>query len=105
MAARIDPLRERIHSALTGIGQPAPVSEKAARMAAAMLADAIANDGKHAAQLVHAVLERLRAGRTDGGTLLLHAAAKGIGVVVDHGTGTVRVAMDALSLGPPRGLE
>lgn len=98
--AILDLLGARIVAALLEVGLTETVANDAADKAVAVLANAIANDGQHAAQIVHAILERLQAGQTGTDEVLLHLAARGLNVIVDHADGAVRVEGPALSLGP-----
>ena len=103
--ALLDLLHARVLAALTEAGLAAPVATAAADEAAAMLANAIATDSRHAAQIVHAVTEKLLAGEDFAAPALLHLAARGLTVVVDPALGNPRVALDALEIAPPEGVD
>lgn len=102
--ALLDALRLRVLQALVELGLSAPAAEAAATAAAAKLAQAIGGDGQHAAQLVHAILERLHPAddtpKEADTAALLHLVAKGLDILIDHESGAATVAADALVLQP-----
>lgn len=103
-------LRARVAAALIELGLPETLALKAADSAAAQLATTIAGDSRHAAEIVHALLDRIQTGNQTGiqaghqtGTPntadhLLNMVAKGITVVIDHETGDVRVTPPGLNV-------
>lgn len=95
ITALLDLLRARVAAALLELGLPEALALKAADNAAAQLATTIAGDTRHAAEIVHALLDRLNAGAPDTADTLLNIVAKGMTIVIDHQTGDVRVT-------PPR---
>ena len=103
--ALLDLLHARVLAALIEAGLSAPVAAAAADEAAAALANAIASDSRHAAQIVHAVTEKLLAGEDFAAPALLHLAARGLTVVVDPASGNARVALEALEIVPPDGID
>jgi hypothetical protein len=95
VTALLDLLRARVATALLELGVPETLALKAADSAAAQLATTIAGDPRHAAEIVHTLLERLQTGTPDTAAVLLNIVARGITVVIDHQTGDIRVT-------PPR---
>lgn len=95
VAALLSLLHTRVASALIDLGVPETLALKAADSAAAQLATTIAGDSRHAAEIVHALLDQIQAGSSNGSDHLLNMVAKGITVIIDHETGGVRVT-------PPR---
>jgi hypothetical protein len=107
--AAVDALLELLHArvlaALIEAGLSRPAAVAAADEAAATLASAIATDTRHAAQIVHAVTERLVAGEALAAPALLHLAARGLTIVVGPAGGPAQVSLDALDIHPPDGID
>lgn len=91
VTALLDLLRTRVANALIDLGVPETQALKAADSAAAQLAGTIAGDSRHAAEIVHALLDRLQSGASDTADSLLNVVANGLTVVIDHDTGEIRV--------------
>jgi hypothetical protein len=110
VTALLNLLRARVAAALIELGLPETLALKAADSAAAQLATTIAGDSRHAAEIVHALLDRIQTGIQSGiqsGTQtgtpntadhLLNMVAKGVTVVIDHETGDVRVTPPVLNV-------
>ncbi|MFT5487299.1 MAG: hypothetical protein ACI9JL_001036 [Paracoccaceae bacterium] len=100
VTALLDLLRARVATALIELGVPETQALKAADSAAAQLATTIAGDTRHAAEIVHALLDRLQAGTPDTANALLNIVARGITVVIDHQTGDIRITPPRIDLTP-----
>lgn len=100
VTALLDLLRVRVANALIELGVPETLALKAADTAAAQLATAIAGDSRHAAEIVHALLDRMQTGAPDNTGRLLNMTAKGLTVIIDHGTGDVRITPPRLDVTP-----
>lgn len=100
MTALLDLLRARVATALIELGVPEPLALKAADSAAAQLATTIAGDSRNAAEIVHALLERLQTGIPDTTRALLNMVANGITVIIDHETGDIRVTSPQVNVTP-----
>lgn len=108
VTALLNLLRTRVASALVDLGVTETLALKAADSAAAQLATTIAGDSRHAAEIVHALLDRIKPqlqAQTPSGSLdttdrLLNLVAKGITVVIDHETGDVRITPPRLDITP-----
>ena len=96
VTALLDLLRARVATALIELGVPEPLALKAADSAAAQLATTIAGDSRNAAEIVHALLERLQ----DTTRALLNMVANGITVIIDHETGDIRVTSPQVNVTP-----
>lgn len=101
VTALLELLRSRVASALIELGLPEAVAQNAANSAAGQLAGTIAGDGRHAAEIVHALLDRLQTGTPKTADTLLNIVASGITVTVDHQTGDVRITPPQLDLTQP----
>ena len=100
VTALLDLLRARVATALIELGVPEPLALKAADSAAAQLATTIAGDSRNAAEIVHALLERLQTGTPDTTRALLNMVANGITVIIDHETGDIRVTSPQVNVTP-----
>lgn len=100
VTALLDLLRARVATALLDLGLPEALAMKAADSAAAQLATTIAGDTRHAAEIVHALLDRLQTSASNTAATLLNIVAKGITVVIDHETGDVRVTPPRVDIKP-----
>lgn len=101
VTALLELLRTRVATALIELGLPEAIAQKAANSAAGQLASTIAGDSRHAAEIVHALLDRLQAGVPNTADTLLNIVARGITVTVDHQTGDVRITPPRLDLTQP----
>lgn len=106
--AVLDLLRVRVLTALTGLGTAQEIANKAADAATVQLASAFAGESRHAAEIVHALLEQVQSGQGSRPDRLLQFAARGLVIVIDHVSGEVRVTppqFDLTSNGaPPRAI-
>ena len=93
-------MRLRVLTALLDLDVPHPVATVAAQNAAAELAAAIAVDGRHAAEIVHALLERSLQTKSDPTASLLLMIARNLTVIVDHDTGDVRIDLPLAEIKP-----
>ena len=100
VTALIDLLRARVATALIDLGVPETLALKAAAGAAAQLAITIAGDSRNAAEIVHALLDRLQSGAPDTARALLNIVANGITAVIDHETGDVHVTAPRINVTP-----
>ena len=102
--ALLDILHSRVLSALTGLGLPDEIAQKAAVSATVQLASALAGESRHAVEIVHALMEQLQsapaAGNAASPDRLLQLVAKGLTVIVDHRTGDVRVTPPQVGIAP-----
>lgn len=98
--ALLDLLRVRVANALIELGVPETLALKAADTATAQLAATIAGDSRHAAEIVHALLDRIQTGTPDNTSQLLNMTAKGLTVVIDHETGDIRITPPRLDVTP-----
>ena len=100
VTALLDLLRSRVAAALIDLGVPETLALKAADSAAAQLAAAIAGDSRNAAEIVHALLDRLQSGAPESNHALLNIVANGVTVVIDHESGDSRVTAPQISVTP-----
>jgi len=100
VTALLDLLRSRVAAALIDLGVPETLALKAADSAAAQLAAAIAGDSRNAAEIVHALLDRLQSGAPESNHALLNIVANGVTVVIDHESGDIRVTAPQISVTP-----
>lgn len=100
VTALLDLLRTRVATALLDLGVPETLALKAADSATAQLAATIAGDTRHAAEIVHALLDRLQTAAPDTAENLLRMVARGLTVVIDHQTGDVRITAPQLAVTP-----
>jgi len=100
VTALLDLLRSRVAAALIDLGVPETLALKAADSAAAQLAAALAGDSRNAAEIVHALLDRLQSGAPESNHALLNIVANGITVVIDHESGDLRVTPPQISVTP-----
>ncbi len=100
VTALLDLLRSRVAAALIDLGVPETLALKAADSAAAQLAAALAGDSRYAAEIVHALLDRLQSGAPESNHALLNIVANGITVVIDHESGDIRVTPPQISVTP-----
>ncbi len=103
--AMLDLLRSRVLVALLEAGLPEATAVTASDRAGTALANAIATDSSHAAQIVHAVTERLLAGEAFSGAAILHLAARGLSIVVDGASGAAEASIETLIIDPPDGID
>lgn len=100
VTALLDLLRVRVANALIELGVPETLALKAADTAAAQLATVIAGDSRHAAEIVHALLDRIQTGASDNTGQLLNMTAKGLTVIIDHASGDIRITPPRLDVTP-----
>lgn len=96
----LETMRLRVLTALLDLDIPHPVASAAAQTAAAELANAISVDGRHAAEIVHALLERSLQTKSDPTASLLLMTARNLTVILDHDTGEVRIDLPATEIKP-----
>ena len=91
VTALLDLLRQRVLAALLEAGLPDALAHESASRAVSALANALADDGEHAARIVQAVLDRLDAGKAVSDRALLQIAARGLTIVVNQATGRIDI--------------
>lgn len=96
--AVLELLRVRVLTALLGLGASEEVANRAANAATSQLASAFAGESRHAAEIVHALLEQLQSSAGARPEQLLQFAARGLVVIIDHVSGDVRVTTPQFDL-------
>ena len=96
----LEMMRVRVLTALLDLDVPHADATTAAQTAASQLANAIAVDGRHAAEIVHALLERSLTASTDPAESLLLMTARNLTVIVDHETGDIRIELPTAKVKP-----
>ncbi|MGB0631291.1 MAG: hypothetical protein ACPGRZ_11410 [Alphaproteobacteria bacterium] len=98
----LEMMRLRVLTALLQLDVPETDANKAANAAVAKLADAIAVNGRHAAQIVHALLERSASPKPDPAASLLVLTAQDLTVILNHETGEIRVELPSSDIAPTK---